>query len=64
VPEADDPIPESGSESRLEVGEGDGLREDGWAFTTLIELAGGMNFLSNEDTVNVGRGSSSGTMIL
>jgi hypothetical protein len=68
VPEAEDPIPESGSESRLEVITGDGVREvvRGTVRTVgvLVEILETVNFFSKVEAVREGNGSSSGTMTL
>jgi hypothetical protein len=68
VPEAEEPIPESGRESRLEANEGEGLRElDCGTVRTvggLVELVGDVNFFSKAEVVRLGTGSSSGTMTL
>jgi len=67
VPEADDPIPESRSESRLDVGDGEGVLDGGFGFFRVgrrVEFIGVANFFSKVEAVRVGRGSSSLTMMV
>jgi hypothetical protein len=66
VPEADDPSPESGKESRLEVGDGEDALEDdrvcGFKVGSRV-IADDAAFFSNEEA-RPGRGSSSLTMMV
>jgi hypothetical protein len=53
VPETDDPMPESGRESRLEVGEGEDAREDdrvcGFKVGSRVVLVDRETFFSKDD---------------
>jgi hypothetical protein len=67
VPEAEDPMPESGNESRFEGGDGDGLRDAVICVFNVgsrVVFIGAANFFSNDEALRVGRGSSSLTMIV
>jgi hypothetical protein len=68
VPEAEDPKPESRSESRLDVGDGEGVLDDvcvcGRSDGSRVVATGAISFFSNVDADKVGRGSSSLTIIV
>ena len=67
VPDADDPIPESRNESRLEGGDGEGVLEAVvcvFNIGSLVAFIGAANFFSNKEAVSVGSGSSSLTMMV
>lgn len=67
VPDADEPIPESRSESRLDGGEGEGVLDGGFEVFSVgsrVVFIGAANFFSKVDAVRVGRGSSSLTMMV
>lgn len=66
VPDAEDPIPESGSESRFDGGEGEGVL-DGMICVFRVDsraaVIGAANFFSKAEDVRAGSGSSSLTIM-
>jgi hypothetical protein len=66
VPEAEDPIPESGRESRFDGGDGDGVLDVVvcvFRVDSRAAVIGAANFFSKAEAVRAGSGSSSLTIM-